>query len=102
MASVIQSARKRTNENGLHLKNDEESMRFLKKLNQYYKRESPEISIKNLSKLTTCHDLEEFRAIFFSRRYALSQSYEDILYHSILMWRASYGILSLKKGPKIT
>ena len=49
--SVIQSAREGTDVKGLYFQSDVESMHFLEKLSQQFKKESTEISIKSLSKI---------------------------------------------------
>ena len=57
----------------LYFLNDVESMHFQEKISKEFKKESTEILIKSLSKITECQDLEEVQDIFHSERYTLSQ-----------------------------
>ena len=57
----------------LYFLNDVESMHFLEKISKEFKKESTEILIKSLSKITECQDLEEVQDIFHGERYTLSQ-----------------------------
>ena len=61
---------------GLYFQNDVESMHFLEKLNQDFKKESTTIAIKSLFQIAERQNLEEIRAIFHGGRCVLSQQYE--------------------------
>ena len=85
--SVIQSAREGSDVKGLYFQNDVESMHFLEKLNQDFKKESTTIAIESLSQIAERQNLEEIRAIFHGGRYVLSQQYkkfsvESSVWHS--------------------
>ena len=85
--SVIQSAREGADVKGLYFQNDVESMYFLEKLNQDFKKESTTIAIKSLSQIAERQNLEEIRPIFHGERYVLSQQYKESSVESS-MWHS--------------
>ena len=60
----------------LYFLNDVESMHFLEKISKEFKKESTEILIKSLLKITEYQDLEEVQDIFHGERYTLSQPHK--------------------------
>ena len=83
MASVIQSAREATDVKGLYFQNDLEPMHFLEKFSQEFKKESTEILIKSLLRITERQNLEKVQIIFQGGRYALSQPYKKFSVKSL-------------------
>ena len=80
----------------LYFLNDVESMHFQVNISKEFKKESTEILIKSLSKITECQDLEEVQDIFHSERYTLSQPNKKFSVER------QYVILGMKQGTKIT
>lgn len=72
MAGASQSTSEGIDVKGLNFQNDKKPMHSLEKLSLEFKKESTEISTKNLSKIAERQDMEKFQAVFHGGRYALS------------------------------
>ena len=75
ISSVIDSARKDLNVEGLYYQNDVESLHSVEKCIQEYTKEDVITVIQNLSKLCDRQDVEEIRALYGSGSYVLTQQY---------------------------
>ena len=96
MTSVIPSAREGTDVEDLLFQSGIESMHFLEKLSQQFKKKSAEIPIKSLSMNAEHQYLEEVHSIFHGGRYGLYQPERSY------PWKVQCDILGLKQGPEIT
>ena len=74
--SVIQSAREGTDTVGLYYQNDIESLHFVEKSNQSFKKLDTSQVVKTLEQVHNRQDTEEIRAIYGAGKYSLSTEFK--------------------------
>ena len=82
--SVIQSAREGTDTVGLYYQNDIESMHFVEKNNQSFKKLDTAQVVKNLEQVHNRQDAEEIRAIYGAGKYSLSTEFRKFAVDSAI------------------
>ena len=80
--SVICTARDETEVTGLYYQNDIESMHFVEKKNQEFKKKSVQDVINGIKKLISQQETDEIRALYGAGNYELSIAYKNFLVDS--------------------